>query len=104
VRAASPWLKAVRQITVICVDDDAGHSFQTTAIELFASLRVDVTTAGISSDPEPVACALLGHSTSIGATCIVAGAYRHNEFLEMILGHVTRDVLAHSQVPLILMH
>lgn len=104
VAAAAPWLKAARQITVVCVDDDAGRTFQTAAAERFATLGVAVTIAGIQSGPEPVASALVGHAASLGATCILAGAYRHGEVVEMILGHVTRDLLAHAQVPLLLMH
>lgn len=104
IKAALPWLRAARQITAICVDDDKGRSSENAAAEQFAALHVDVTTASLRSHPESVASALVGHAASIGATCIVAGAYRHGEFLEMIVGRVTRDLLTHAQVPLLLMH
>jgi nucleotide-binding universal stress UspA family protein len=48
--------------------------------------------------------ALLRATTERGVTMLVMGAYTHSRVREMILGGVTRHVLRHAAVPVLIMH
>jgi nucleotide-binding universal stress UspA family protein len=48
--------------------------------------------------------ALLSRAAAQGANLIVIGAYGHSRFRELVLGGVTRHLLAYSAVPLLLSH
>jgi len=102
--AAVNWLAHAQKITVVCVDDDKQGSAEAAAVEQFGRMGIRTTTVAIRSGPESVADALIGYAASIGATCIVAGAYRHGELVEMVWGQVTRQLIAHAQLPLLMMH
>ncbi|MGB0847756.1 MAG: universal stress protein [Thiolinea sp.] len=45
---------------------------------------------------------LLNHIVDSGADMLVAGAYGHNRLREVVLGGVTRDLLEHCSVPLLM--
>jgi len=47
---------------------------------------------------------LLSHASDIGADLIVMGAYGHSRFRETILGGVTRELLKHMTVPVLMSH
>lgn len=51
-----------------------------------------------------VAAALKEAATTLGAAYMVTGAYGHSRFREAVLGGVTRELLRHSPVPLLLAH
>ena len=66
---------------------------------------------GVAAQPRPVerrgravGDALLGEAADTGASYLVAGAYGHSRMREYLLGGVTRDLLGHSSVPLLLAH
>jgi nucleotide-binding universal stress UspA family protein len=48
--------------------------------------------------------ALMHMATDCGAGLIVCGAYGHSRYREWVLGGVTRELLAHTEVPLLLAH
>lgn len=52
----------------------------------------------------PVGEALLSHAADVDAQLIVAGGYGHSRLRETVLGGVTRTLLRHSPVPLLLSH
>ena len=47
---------------------------------------------------------LISHATDIGADLIVMGAYGHSRFRETVLGGVTREMLKHMTVPVLMSH
>lgn len=47
---------------------------------------------------------LLNHVADTGADLIVMGAYGHSRFREMVLGGVTRHMLEHMTVPVLMSH
>lgn len=57
-----------------------------------------------SLDRDTVGAVLLGEARSAGADILVMGAYTHSRWREMILGGVTRFMLANSDLPLLLVH
>ena len=48
--------------------------------------------------------ALHAQATAIGADLVVMGAYGHSRFRELVLGGVTRYLLAHVNVPMLMAH
>jgi nucleotide-binding universal stress UspA family protein len=47
---------------------------------------------------------LLSHATDLGADMIVMGAYGHSRLRETVLGGVTRHLLHHMTVPVLMSH
>jgi nucleotide-binding universal stress UspA family protein len=54
--------------------------------------------------PEPFGKDLLAKATELNADLLVMGAYSHSPLREMLLGGVTRYVLAHSEIPVLMRH
>jgi nucleotide-binding universal stress UspA family protein len=53
---------------------------------------------------EPFGGTLLAKSHEIGADMLVMGAYAHSPVRELILGGVTRHVIAHADLPILMRH
>jgi len=54
--------------------------------------------------PEIFGAALLGRAHALGADMLVMGAYAHGKLRAMILGGVTRYMLAHADLPVLMRH
>ena len=52
----------------------------------------------------PVCDLLLSRASDLGADLIVAGAYHHSRFREAVLGGVSRELLDHMTVPVLMSH
>jgi nucleotide-binding universal stress UspA family protein len=52
----------------------------------------------------PVADILLSRAADLGIDLIVAGAYHHSRLREALLGGVSRDLLDHMTVPVLMVH
>lgn len=55
-------------------------------------------------DERPIGGALLRVAKKCGATMLVMGAYTHSRLRQNLLGGVTRHVLEHATLPLLMMH
>jgi nucleotide-binding universal stress UspA family protein len=53
---------------------------------------------------EAVGAALLRAVTEAGADLLVMGGYGHSRLGELVLGGVTRHVLTHAHLPVLLAH
>ncbi len=53
---------------------------------------------------EPVGAALLRAATAVGADLLVMGGYGHGRLREYVLGGVSRHVLSHAHLPVLLAH
>ena len=53
---------------------------------------------------EPVGATLLRAATEVSADLLVTGGYGHSRWRELILGGVTRHLLSHSAVPVLMTH
>jgi nucleotide-binding universal stress UspA family protein len=62
--------------------------------------RVEVEQA--SSQGFPVADIILSHAANHGVDLIVIGAYSHARSIETLFGGVTRTVLKHAAVPVLM--
>lgn len=58
----------------------------------------------VVSDGLAPADALLDYASDIGADLLVVGGYGHSRTREMIMGGVTRDLLRHMTVPVLMSH
>lgn len=104
VTAALPYLRHARRVSVLVVRSDGLPDRPET---LLTSLRDN----GISASPvllrqgdDNIGAALLTQTSTIGADCLVMGAYRHGELIERLLGGVTRHVLQAAEIPVFLHH
>jgi len=52
--------------------------------------------------PGPFGAMLLDRARELGADMLIMGAYAHRPLSEMLLGRVTRHVLAHADLPVLL--
>ncbi|MBX4908913.1 MULTISPECIES: universal stress protein [Rhizobium] len=102
--AARRWLAVAEHVTVLCVNDKPDGSYQFTARELIAQLGLKGDIVAIRSEGRPVAEAILDFAGSVGATCLLIGAFKHSYFLELLLGRVTRYLLSHARLPLMMKH
>jgi nucleotide-binding universal stress UspA family protein len=53
---------------------------------------------------EPFGSTLLARAHDVGADMLVMGAYAHSPLRELILGGVTRHVMAHTDLPVLMRH
>ncbi len=56
----------------------------------------------LAIDSGPFGDLLLGRARELGADMLIMGAYAHSPLREMLLGGVTRHVLAHADLPVLL--
>lgn len=58
----------------------------------------------VTAEGEPVGAALLRSAAEIGADLVIMGGYGRTRLSELVLGGVTRHMLAHAQLPVLLAH
>ena len=103
VRAAMPLLTTASAVQIISFDED--QSFPMADVRRY--LEAHGVTTGCNEhrlDGKTVGESLCHISVALPAAYIVMGAYGHTRFREAVLGGVSRHMLAHSPVPLLLAH
>ena len=63
-----------------------------------------VTTTSLPRAGESTGRCIVRHVVESGADLLVAGAYGHARWRELVLGGVTRELLATSPVPMLFSH
>lgn len=58
----------------------------------------------LQTNETPFGATLLRKAQELGADMLVMGAYQHSPLRELLLGGVTRHVLGHAEVPVLLRH
>ena len=102
-RAALPLLKMASAVQVISFDEE--QSFPMADVRRY--LAKHSITAGCNEhklDGRTTGEALCHISTVLSAAYIAMGAYGHTRFREAVLGGVSRHMLEHSQIPLLMAH
>ncbi|MFK7744449.1 MAG: universal stress protein [Roseobacter sp.] len=108
VKAALPFLKAASKVHIAIVDPpETGpeRSDPGGALTVFLArhgVRCDIQV--ISRNGSRISQRLAQHVKETGSDMLVMGAYGHSRFREAILGGATRDMLEHSEVPVMLAH
>ena len=105
VRDAMPLLRAAGTVTVVAIvsPDVRGESTEEAAV--VAHLARNGVTASCrrayASDAGP---AILAQAREVGADLLVMGAYGRSRMLELLMGGVTRYVMRHLSMPVLLAH
>ena len=103
VRAALPLLKFASAVQVISFDEE--QNFPMADVQRYlAGHGVTAECNEHKLNGKTVGEGLCNISTALSATYVVMGAYGHTRFREAMLGGVSRHMLAHSAVPLLLGH
>lgn len=106
---ALPILKNAASVDVLMINasDDENHITFGTDAELVSSLSRHGVNAELSftqSSLSTIAEELLRHATEKGSDMIVMGAYGASRMHDFFVGSVTRKVLAHTSLPLVMSH
>ena len=95
------WLTGADQVHVLMgVRAKDGPTMPRVLLE--HGIRADLHVLPIG--PGPFGQALLDKAHALGADMLVMGAYAHSPLRELILGGVTRTVLAHADLPVFMRH
>lgn len=103
VRAALPMLKKASGVHVITFDENH-ESSNDEVRQYLAAHGITAECAERQLEGKPVGEALCLAATARKAAFIVMGAYGHSRFREAVFGGVSRHMMAHSTVPLLLAH
>lgn len=99
---ALPWLRVAKDVTLLLVAES--REIARSAEELLALEAIAFRIHQVPRDGETLGDQLVSEAHKLGADLLVMGAYRHNQFVEWLLGGTTRHVLAHFDLPLFLAH
>jgi nucleotide-binding universal stress UspA family protein len=103
VEAALPWLQRAERVTVLWTEKAGVEPYDVSARAFFAKLRIAAEFIRLRRDARGVGVQLLDRAALLGGDCLLIGAYRHSALWQAVLGGVTRDVLAHAELPVFLM-
>jgi nucleotide-binding universal stress UspA family protein len=105
---AMPLLREAEQIWVMSInaeDEADGHPGPAEAlVRHLAEHGIKAEPQALRSDNISPADLLLSRITDLGADSLVMGCYGHSRLREFVLGGMTRDVLRHMTVPVLLSH
>lgn len=104
--AAMPVLAAADRVTVLCAPPAGGDS-KLTSEELAAYLRwhdIDAEVRVFRAKSTEVGDALLREAKVAGADVLLMGSYGQRLRRELVMGGVTRHVIAHADMPVLMMH
>jgi nucleotide-binding universal stress UspA family protein len=105
VAAAMPLLETAAGVTVVHIETGARRGpGPTELVQHLAWHGIDAGARTIDPDGGNVGKLLLGEAKSCGADLLVMGAYSHSRLREMVLGGVTKYVLAHAELPVLMCH
>jgi nucleotide-binding universal stress UspA family protein len=109
VHDALPVLAKGAKVLVLTVESTRGGELEplptADIAEHLARHALDVSAARtVVSDGLSPADALLDYASDIQADLLVVGGYGHSRTREMIMGGVTRDLLHHMTVPVLMSH
>ena len=104
VSAALPLLKAAGKVVILTARESGGEAEPSELAAYLALHGVNARTWAFVPGPGSLGGALLEEAGKAGANLLVMGAYGHSRLREMVLGGVTRSVLADAELPVFLMH
>ncbi|MFM2043532.1 MAG: hypothetical protein RLY86_2108 [Pseudomonadota bacterium] len=105
VRDALPLLKEAEAVTVLTVVPPGDRSEDGACLSRYlAEHGVNVTLHAVTASDHEVGQAILAEAKALGAGLIVMGVYGHSRLRVRILGGVSKHVLEHSPVPMLVTH
>ena len=105
VAAALPYLAGAKTVMIIVVPESDTMAEDAKGLaEYLLWQGVNATVKTYAPDFRHVGEELLAEATKAGAELLVLGAYTHSRLRQMIMGGVTRQVLAGAAIPVLLVH
>ena len=104
VGAALPLLTTARKVVILTAREPDGEVEPSELAAYLALHGVTARTWAFVPGPGSLGGALLEEAGKAGANLLVMGAYGHSRLREMVLGGVTRSILADADLPVFLMH
>ncbi len=103
--SAMSFLERAHKVTIVTVTTGAkpGPSPHDMARHL-AWHSIDASVKEIAPDYRSVGEVLLAEAEEVGSDLVVMGAYSQGRLRELLMGGVTRHVLAHAEVPVLMAH
>ena len=105
VAGAIPLLQRAEKVTVMTAGTTRTHAGRATELTSYLAWHgIAATERRITPGPEGVGGSLLEEAARVGADLLVMGGYGHSRVRQLILGGVTRYVLAHAGLPVLMAH
>ena len=104
---AMPLLREAKTVTVLAVAEPTARPIDTPAAELAAYLAWNGVTAAtnvVQAKSSHAGEELLRQTAQCGADLLVMGAYTHSRLRQLILGGVTRHVISHAPLHVLMCH
>ena len=102
IKSAGLWLAAAERVSALCVTDESNA--RDTLLAVMQSSGVEPEVCILSHSSETTGAQLVHEADTLQADVLVTGAFSHSEWLEWIMGHETREILAAADLPLLLVH
>jgi nucleotide-binding universal stress UspA family protein len=109
VNDALPLLERANKVTILAVDPERGIDGQGEVPG--ADIALHLARHGVKAEASQTATGdidigdvLLSRAADLGADLIVIGAYGHSRMREFVMGGVTRHLLQHMTVPVLMSH
>lgn len=105
VAAAIPMLKAASSIEILSISTGGIETTEMDRLRDYLRLHgLSATEHGINPGGQTYGAALLDGAVRAEAGVLVLGAYGHSRWRELVLGGVTRHVLAEATLPIFMAH
>ena len=107
VRDSLTLMKSARHVTVLTVGKEPADSIQGDEIVEYLTLHdipTERKTDFENNGESDIGRAILHHARDEKASFIVMGAFGHSRLRELVMGSVTREVLTHSTIPILVSH
>ena len=103
--AAMPFLRRAGTVHILTAATNVTSAEEARRLEDYLAWHgIQARINTIEPADEPVGSALMTRASELGADFLVMGGYGHSRMREMILGGVTRYVLAHPGLPVLMAH
>jgi nucleotide-binding universal stress UspA family protein len=105
VAGSLPFLEAADAVHALCAKTWRTEADADLDLVQYLEWRgIGCTRHAVSAEDESLGAALLEAASEAGADLLVMGGYGRTRLSELVLGGVTRHVLAHSPLPLLISH
>lgn len=105
VAGAMPFIRNAEAVSVLTAETSVTQPAAGRRIaDYLAWHKVDAQLTIVKPGSEPVGKVLMDRAVGLGCDLLVMGGYGHSRMREMILGGVTRYVLNHAGLPVLMAH
>jgi nucleotide-binding universal stress UspA family protein len=102
--AALPLLVKAKEVYLLTGGAEGSRPRPSLLAAYLAHHGVTARTWAFTPGKEPLGVQILSQATQAGADLLVMGAYGHSRLREMVLGGVTRSVIATAEIPILMAH